>query len=371
MTDDKAPSPLPLFRPLGLMILAVTLAGVALWLVGPLRDPRRALLADVETWTYQLQNFAQSIDAAVRSDSDMLVIDYAIDGGDGLQPLSRKTVERLKYKPDGGRRLVIAYLSVGEAEEYRPYWKSAWREKPPAWVIAENCRWPKNYLVRFWERGWRDIIFAGDSSYLAAIRAVGFDGVYLDRVDVYSDIAEREPHARAHMIKFVKDFATVARARDPGFLVIVQNAEELLEDAAYRAAIDAVAKEDLLYGVAGTGERNPGAMVADSTRLLDVLTDDGKPVFVVEYLTNDTAIAAAKAELGELGFAGVFPTRALDGSNPVQVHVDAVTTAESRQSEEPESGTPEYARVNCDGVWKRDGREPTATRAPVMPKREP
>lgn len=349
-SDRNKPHP---FRPLGLLILSVTAAAVALWLVRLPGDSRRARLALVEHWTYQLQDFAAAMGRVTRSDSDMLVIDYAVDSGDGLKPLTRAKVDKLKRKPDGGRRLVIAYFSIGEAEEYRPYWHAAWRDAPPDWIVAENCRWPKNYLVKFWDSGWRDIVFEGAHSYLEAIQDAGFDGVYLDRVDVYADIADRFPKSRQRMISFVKDLASSARARDPGFLVIVQNAEELLDDATYRAAIDGVAKEDLLYGVTDTGKRNPKSMVTETTRLLDTLKEDGKPVFAVEYLTSADAIAQAKSELEDLDYVGVFPSRALDGSDPAKVHASSSAAAEREEAEEPDTGTPEYAAANCDGVWKR------------------
>lgn len=354
-------------RPLGLMILAVTAVVVAVWLMLPARDTRRDQLASVERWTYQLQGFAREIIKARRSDADMLVIDYAIDAGEGMRPLTRAEVDALKRKPDGGRRLVIAYFSIGEAEEYRPYWQDSWRDSPPDWIIAESCRWPKNHLVRFWDRGWSDIVFGGPSSYLAAIQAAGFDGVYLDRVDVYADISDRFPQARGNMIGFVEALAAVARGRDPGFLVIVQNAEELLEDAHYRAVIDAVAKEDLIHGVAETGKRNPADMISGSVELLDSLQDEGKPIFAVEYLTDREQLARTQAELARYGYVGVFPPRALDGSNPFNAGDakpgDSAPTSES----EPEPGTPEYAEAKCDGVWKRAQSEPAATPAAPEP----
>ena len=44
-------------------------------------------------------------------------------------------------------------------------------------------------------------------------------------------------------------FQAYAKQRNAGFQIVVQNAEELLEEAAYLRVIDAVAKEDLLHGV--------------------------------------------------------------------------------------------------------------------------
>ena len=52
--------------------------------------------------------------------ADMLVIDHAKSSG--KVPLTREDVARLKVRPDGTKRLVIAYMSIGEAEEFRFYW---------------------------------------------------------------------------------------------------------------------------------------------------------------------------------------------------------------------------------------------------------
>jgi cysteinyl-tRNA synthetase len=296
----------------------------------------------------------------------MLVIDYAIDRSEGLKPLSRAGLERLKRKPDGSQRLVIAYFSVGEAEEYRPYWQASWVASPPRWIIAENYRWPKNHLVKFWNHGCRDIIFAGAASYLAAIRDAGFDGVYLDRVDVYTDIADRYDGARGRVIAFVKDLAAAARACDSGFLVIVQNAEELLDDVAI-ARPSAVAKEDLLYGATGTDKRNADAMVAASQAQLDLLKRVGKPVFAVEYVTRSGSLADARAELGSLGYIGVFPPRNLDGSDLIVNDVAAPETAANASGDEPETGTPENTQAKCDGVWKRAVERSPDERGDALP----
>jgi uncharacterized protein (TIGR01370 family) len=107
-------------------------------------------------------------------------------------------------------------------------------------------------------------------------------------------------------IAFVRDLAAAARTWDPGFLVIVQNAQELLDNVDYRAAIDVVAKEDLLYGVTGTDKRNADAMVAASQAQLDLLKRVGKPVFAVEYVTRSGTLADARAELGSLGYLDIL-----------------------------------------------------------------
>ena len=142
---------------------------------------------------------------------------------------------------------MLAYLSIGEAQTYRYYWKWYWGwvfgVLSPRWLGSENPEWRGNYGVRYWHEGWQKIILGGENSYLDRIVKAGFDGVYLDGVDEYVDMVKEKRNARALMIAFVKAIAERARALKPGFLVVPQNAEALLADASYRAVIDGIGKE--------------------------------------------------------------------------------------------------------------------------------
>lgn len=302
-------------------------------------------LSAVRTWEYWLQEY--DLPRLQASTADMLVIDYSRSNpaGGAMIPFSAEQVARLKRKPDGTRRLVVAYLSIGEAEEYRYYWQPEWKSAPPAWIIGENCRWPRNHLVRFWEDGWKDIVYRGEDSYLARIQAAGFDGIYVDRIDIYDDLKSRHPEARQRMIEFMTEMAATARARTPQFLVIAQNAEDLVSERIYRRAIDGLAKEDLLYGVDGTAKRNTGDMITWSLGKLQQLQRDGKAVLAVEYLRSPDMVQATASELARLGIIGVFPPRALDGTDPLQPDPPG-KAGESY-------GTPEYGQQNCDGVFKK------------------
>src|SRR5262245_15278930 len=228
-----------------LVPIAITICAV--WSAAAQSEmPAARLLAAARSWAYQLQKVDPDTVAAVPH--DVLVIDYSRDGTDG-QALTPAELARLKTKPDGSRRIVLAYLSIGEAEVYRYYWQWYWflDEFAPPWRGAPNKEWQGNYDVRYWHEEWQDIIFRGAGSYLERIVRAGFDGVYLDKVDEYEQVADN-PDARAQMIALVKALAERARALRPGFLVVPQNAEELLAEADYRAVIDGIGKEDLLFG---------------------------------------------------------------------------------------------------------------------------
>ncbi len=309
------------------LLLATGLASSA-----SLASPSDALQR-ASTWIYQLQNY--DLGRLARSEADLIVIDYSRDGTEA-GAFTRAEIERLKTKPDGSRRPVTAYLSIGEAETYRFYWQDDWRGDPPDWLLQENCRWPGNYIVKFWDPAWKELIYRGSDPYLERVISAGFDGVYLDRVDVYWDLRKTHPGGRDAMIAFVRELAETARKARPGFLVIAQNAESLLADPDYRETIDAIAKEDLLFGVDGTGRRNSQQMINWSLHHLNLLHRENKPVFVVEYLRKADQIASVASELEDLGYRATFEPRALDGTDPLTV-----------PAKDDESGTPEHRAKRC------------------------
>ena len=66
----------------------------------------------VKTWGYQLASL--TIAEAKVSPYDLLVVD-ATTGLESGKPFTKAEVEQLKRGPNGQRRLVISYLSIGES----------------------------------------------------------------------------------------------------------------------------------------------------------------------------------------------------------------------------------------------------------------
>ncbi len=289
-------------------------------------------LSAATSWHYQLDNI--DVDQLAATPGDLLVIDYA--KFQGKNQLTKEEVARIKAGPDGRIRYVVAYLSVGESEEYRFYWDAAWKTAPPEWLGEENCAWPKAHRVRFWLPGWKDINFRGPESYLRRIIDAGFDGVYLDRVDIYETYEKERPGARAEMISFVRELAETAWRQRPGFLIIPQNAEALLDYQEYRSFVDGLGKESLLHGVSGTAKRNSRTDISWSMGLIKKLQSEGKPVFAVEYLIDYQHINVAARELRGRRIVPTFQTRALDGKDPTAPVVLKT-----------EVGTPERTASEC------------------------
>lgn len=266
-------------------------------------------LGHIGSWGYQLQ--ALDIDALAGSTFDMLVIDHSKDGSIE-QRLSPGEVNRLKVKPNGAPRIVLSYLSIGEAEDYRVYWRQEWDSAPPSWLGRENPEWPGNFAVRYWDPEWKKLIFGEPGSFLDVILKQGFDGVYLDKVDGFFDWPE-DPQAIPAIKAFIAEIAAYAKAIDPDFLIVQQNAEELMDDPAHVAVIDGLAKEDLFFGVDGDGIRNDPEMVEWSLAMICRLqAADNKLVIIVEYALTLEDAARARAEAAELGIPITIARRELD-----------------------------------------------------------
>jgi len=111
----------------------------------------------------------------------MLLMDLFYNG----EEFTAAQIDELKQKANGGKRMLISYMSIGEAEDYRYYWQTNWAVGSPSFIVKENPNWQGNYVVKYWETEWRNLIFGNDSSYLKKILDQGFDGVYLDIIDAF------------------------------------------------------------------------------------------------------------------------------------------------------------------------------------------
>lgn len=273
-------------------------------------ERRRAALAGVKSWGIHLRKHdAPGIAAAP---FDLMVVDYAPYRHLTFEfPFSAAEVAAMQRKADGGRRRVLAYLSIGEAEDYRYYWRREWNDAAPDWIAPENTAWPGNFPVQFWRPEWQRLLFKDADSYLARIMAAGFDGLYLDRADVFQEWQPKAAKAEQQMIRLISELCEAARRRNPEFLIVLQNAEELMRHASVRQAVDAIAKEDLFYGAETSGAANKPEMVDASLTHLRRARRAGLKVLVLEYVAEPALAADARARALKEGFLPHFAERSL------------------------------------------------------------
>lgn len=137
--------------------------------------------SDVKNFLYlinpEFSTKQQFIEAVQATNYDLVLVDLYFHE----EELTAADIESLKTKANGGSRLVICYMSVGEAEDYRYYWNGLDKNL----ICRENPNWKGNFAVKYWEADWKSVIYGNEQSYLKKILDAGFNGVYLDIIEAY------------------------------------------------------------------------------------------------------------------------------------------------------------------------------------------
>ena len=278
-------------------------------------------LMEVKPWAYQLQNV--DISAIVKDKYFKLVVtDYSLNGTDEL----KFTKQQIDYIKNSGK-YAISYISIGEAEDYRFYWKSGWKTNPPQWLGPENPEWLGNYKVRFWFKEWEDIVLG----YIDTIISQGFDGIYLDIIDAWYYWAvekSEKPDADSLMCRFVINIRNYVNSKtgNKNFIIIPQNAEDVIYQknisnglrSSYFDAINAIGLEDVFFPGANDENNNYNP---DEYRLgvIKNYLSNNKQVYSIEYLTEPAKISLYQITASEKKFIPYSCVRQLNKMCPALV----------------------------------------------------
>lgn len=284
-------------------------------------------LKDVRFWAYQIQkqDWDDNLDLLANSHYDLLVIDQtrSLIGDETYD--SKSDIEYLKNSENsvGGKKFVVCYIDVGEAESYRYYWQDGWTVGDPEWIAGPDPDgWDENYPVKFWRDEWKTIM----KDYLGRIMDDGYDGIYLDWLEVYDfdpveqAAADEGLDVIEELTDFIAELRAYADSRNPDFWFIAQNASELCDYPEYVALFDAISQEQIWYDGGGdpdSGEQ-PGDVPLDPYDSDEYVTNlkkwlgAGKVVFNCEY-ARETANVERSYRLGkENGFKTYVTLRLLD-----------------------------------------------------------
>ena len=206
----------------------------------------------------------------------------------------------------GEGRLLLGYVSLGEAEEYRPYWSPV---AGAPWILQENPNWPGNRGVDVRDSAWRRLILEQE---IPRVLAGGFDGLFLDTLDVGP---EREAAGFAGSRAAMLDLVGEIRRRFPGILVVSNNGLGLLPELGDR--VDAFLVEGLNFE--HDFARNRTVRVSRAVRkekLAALHGHPGLPVFVVDYTQDPFEAREAVARSRREGFHPYVAPLGLDRLQP-------------------------------------------------------
>lgn len=253
---------------------------------------------EITSFHYQLQNAEYS--ELKNLDVDVIIID--------IDDANLEKSEILSLKKD---KIVLSYLSIGEAEDYRNYWKDGWKPGNPSFIGKENPDWEGNYKVMYWNKEWQDIII----SKVEEIALKGYSGVYLDIIDAYEYYTFMSSiHSAEEMVKFVKKIRDKGRKFNQNFLIVPQNAPELYELYGYKELIDGFGKEDTWYDSSKAQDEEETEF---TLKYLDKAVKDNKFVLAIDYPEEQNKICSFYKNCWKHGFACTVSNRDLDRNKPI------------------------------------------------------
>jgi cysteinyl-tRNA synthetase, unknown class len=152
------------------------------------------------------------------------------------------------------RKLVLAYIDVGEAESSRNYWQSSWTVGNPTFILGPDPNqspygFSGKYAVNFTDQRWQAILFGSPTALVDQAMTDGFDGVFLDNLGtfVYPIVFNADHNAATDMVTLVAAISAYAKGKKPNFLVIGCGGSGLTADSRYASAVDGDAETGIFY----------------------------------------------------------------------------------------------------------------------------
>jgi polysaccharide biosynthesis protein PelA len=208
-------------------------------------------------------------------------------------------------------RDVLAYLSLGEIEQHRPYFNWA---KSAGILLGENPNWHGSFYVDVRQESWRKRVV---DELVPTILAAGFNGVFLDTLDDEAALEGQDPQSYRGMKTQAENLVRSLRESFPRMRIMVNRGYDLFPGIA--PFVDILLGESVYttYDVAHNGYlRVPAAQYKQQVELLNAARRANPKLRIcsLDYWDPD-----ARKEIRRIyrveranGFAPYVATRELD-----------------------------------------------------------
>lgn len=259
------------------------------------REVRKVIVKDTyNSWAYNLTKI--DLSKIEKSNYDVVVIDTERKEN---RPFTKKEVESLKTKPDGSRRKVIAFVSLGQVERFRSYWKPEWAGKKPSWIGNKSTVWRGVYEINdLKDKEWISV----SKSIIDKTMKNGFDGIMIGGLGFHKNKEDA-----AFFIKVVSNYA---KLRNDKFLIFSQDTDELVKYEDYVNSIDGIVRQSVYYEMLSGKNRSNYYRNVVNKRLKE-LKAKNKHVFIIEYVDGKKWNSVEK-EIESNGFIGFNSNVRLD-----------------------------------------------------------
>ncbi len=119
--------------------------------------------------------------AVASAHHQLAIIDLFFHG----EAFTRQEIAAMKKMPGGGERILLGYVNIGAAENWRYYWQKDWKVGHPFFLARPYHGYKDETWVRYWDPAWKKILYGSPGAYVDRLIDAGFDGAYLDNVEAY------------------------------------------------------------------------------------------------------------------------------------------------------------------------------------------
>jgi len=178
------------------------------------------------------------------------------------------------------KTILIAYISIGEAEDYREYWKDI---EAVDWIVGQNPNWEGNYYVDYSNPEWQQLIL---EVVIPKIIKQKFKGLMLDTIDTFYVLENMgKVDAKKNMAEFIHKIHKMY----PSLFLISNNGFDILENIS--EDISGVLTEDIFMMVDFDNDSYKKVPKEEREYKLGILREmqqkHNLPIFVIDYIPND------------------------------------------------------------------------------------
>lgn len=242
---------------------------------------RQKIEPQYKSWAYNLTDM--NFEKIKNSKYDLVILETEKD----KKPLSQEIVNTIK----SSKKTVFAYVSLGQAEKYRKYWKSSWNKNNPSWLGEKNKVWKGVYEIKnLTNEEWLKISY----KIVDSVIDTGFDGMLISGFDSNKN--------KTDVANFINIISKYAKSKSNNFKIFVQDTEELVSNKNFINNIDGLVRQSVYYEML-SGKSRSESYVNSVIKNLKALKDNEKTVLIVEYV-NSSKWEKVKSKISDNGFLG-------------------------------------------------------------------
>ncbi len=146
-------------------------------------DAQNILILTDDSKYKNKNNFVKEL---LNTNYDIIIIKPLFHNTERFTP---SDIQKMRFKKNGSKRLLLAALNVSEASPHEYYWQKDWKLGHPSWLKRLSFSTEDSIITQYWHDDWKKII----SRHFKDIINERFDGVFLTGIENHEYFERQTP----------------------------------------------------------------------------------------------------------------------------------------------------------------------------------